>query len=173
MLTFCHFGIGVMDPKEGRGHFSLEGYIELCRYLMKMHPEGKHFTWFEGLFGGLFAKLSTNTIGRSDNIDDFLLSTVDWKEDSLRLSFATTKSDQEGEKTSEVCGTVRINLFIYCMCGLINVIYSHRRKEYMLIRSCPNCVQSWDLHYIRLANTEALKRSASGSLMVVIRIRGM
>ena len=42
------------------------------------------------------------TIGRSDNIDDIQLNTLDWKEDSLRVSFITSKSDQEGEITCEV-----------------------------------------------------------------------
>ena len=91
-----------MKAKEGKGHFTLDGYITLCRYMMKMRPKKKSFTWSEGLFGGLFAKLSTNTIGRSDNIDDIQLNTLDWKEDSLRVSFITSKSDQEGERTCEV-----------------------------------------------------------------------
>jgi hypothetical protein len=56
----------------------------------------------EGIFSQLFTKLSVNTIGRSDNIDDLLLSNIGWENDALTIKFGNTKSDIEGETTSEV-----------------------------------------------------------------------
>jgi len=67
-----------------------------------MRPDQHKKTWLEGMFGGLFTKLSVNTIGRSDNVDDLLLENIDWENDAMTLRFETTKSDQAGETTSDV-----------------------------------------------------------------------
>jgi len=48
-----------------------------------MRPVGHQFGWMEGVFAQLFTKLSVNTIGRSDNIDDLLMQNVDWENDAL------------------------------------------------------------------------------------------
>jgi hypothetical protein len=93
---------GIMTQKEGKRPYNLLGYITICKYFAKMAPSGRKYTWHEGLFAGLFQKLSVNTIGRSDNIDDLLLSNMDWNNDAMVLCFASTKSDQNGEKTSDV-----------------------------------------------------------------------
>lgn len=55
----------------------------------------------EGVFAQLFTKLSVNTIGRSDNIDDVLLSYIDIENDAITFAFSNTKSDIEGESTTE------------------------------------------------------------------------
>ncbi len=58
---------GVMTQKKP---YNINGYIQLCKYFCKMTLVGNKTTWNEGMFAGLFQKLSVNTIGRSDNIDD-------------------------------------------------------------------------------------------------------
>jgi len=93
---------GIMSQKEGKSPYSLEGYVEICSFLMKMRPIGNRYTWMEGLFAQLFTKLSVNTIGRSDNIDDLCMSNISAENDHIKVSFSSTKSDQTGEKTSEV-----------------------------------------------------------------------
>jgi len=79
----------------------------------------------EGVFASIFTKLSVNTIGRSDNIGDIRLSEIDWDNDALVLSFANTKSDIEGETTSdkkrifanpfmpEVCCILGLAIFVW------------------------------------------------------------
>jgi len=67
-----------------------------------MRPVGHQFGWMEGIFAQLFTKLSVNTIGRSDNIKDLLGKNIGWGNDSLRLFFGNSKSDIEGEATSEI-----------------------------------------------------------------------
>jgi hypothetical protein len=64
-----------------------------------MRPVGHQFGWMEGVFAQLFTKLSVNTIGRYDNIDDSLMQNVDWENDALTIVFSNTKSDIEGEQT--------------------------------------------------------------------------
>jgi hypothetical protein len=91
-----------MKQKEGKSAYNLTGYIEISKFFMSMKPIHKKYTWMEGIFGSLFTKLSVNTIGRSDNIDDLLLEHIDWENDALTIKFVTTKSDQSGETTSEV-----------------------------------------------------------------------
>jgi hypothetical protein len=93
---------GIMSHKEGKSPYSLQGYVEICTYFMKMKPISIRYTWMEGLFAQLFTKLSVNTIGRSDNIDDLLLEHIGVENDHITVLFCTTKSDQTGEKTSEV-----------------------------------------------------------------------
>lgn len=92
---------GIMSQKEGKSPYNLMGYIELCKYFMKMKPSGHRYTWMCGIFAQLFTKLSVNTIGRSDNIDDLLLDQFDWENDHFIVGLSATKSDQTGEKTSE------------------------------------------------------------------------
>ena len=72
-----------MSQKEGKSAFNLIGYTALCNYFNQMRPVGHQFGWMEGVFAQLFTKLSVNTIGRSDNIDDLLMQNVDWENDAL------------------------------------------------------------------------------------------
>ena len=92
---------GIMKQKEGKTPYNLNGYIEICKRFMAFKPKGNATTWNEGLFASLFTKLSVNTIGRSDNIDDLLMTNIGWENDALTLLFSTTKSDQAGESTSD------------------------------------------------------------------------
>ena len=92
---------GIMSQKEGKEGFNLMGYITLCKYFNIMVPIGHTSPWMEGIFAQLFTKLSVNTIGRSDNIDDLLLRNIDWENDSMTIMFGNTKADIEGESTGE------------------------------------------------------------------------
>ena len=93
---------GIMRQQEGKNKYNLFGYITICKHFMKMRPVSKKYTWSEGMFAGLFTKLSVNTIGRSDNIDDVLLTNIGWQNDALTIRFGTTKADQTGDKTSDI-----------------------------------------------------------------------
>jgi len=89
---------GVMAVKDGKRPYSFFGYKEICKAFYALEPSGKQYRWEEGMFGGLFTKLSVNSIGRSDNIDDLLLKNIDWDVDALSIAFGTSKSDQTGER---------------------------------------------------------------------------
>ena len=91
-----------MTQKEGKSPYNAKGYITICEFFSSMRPVGRKFTWLEGMFAGLFTKMSVNTIGRSDNIDDMLLTNIDWENDAMTIRFGTTKSDQEGDTTSHI-----------------------------------------------------------------------
>ena len=117
---------GIMKQREGKSGYNLNGYITLCKYFLKMRPVRNRFTWGEGLFGGLFHKMSVNTIGRSDNIDDILSTNCDWENDAMKTQFGTTKADQTGETTTEwkrifcnpfnpaVCCLFQLALYLWC-----------------------------------------------------------
>jgi hypothetical protein len=90
-----------MPQREGKLPYNITGYIALCHYFNTMQPVGHQHSHMEGIFCQLFIKLSVNTMGRSDNIDDMLLSNVDWENDAMTIVFGNTKSDIEGERTSE------------------------------------------------------------------------
>lgn len=120
---------GIMKQRDGKMPYNLLGYKEICRFFCQMRPLRNMYTWNEGIFAGLFTKLSVNTIGRSDNIDDLLYSNIDWVNDSMTIRFGTTKADQTGEKTSElkrifsnpflpeVCVILQLAIYTWC-CGL-------------------------------------------------------
>jgi len=93
---------GVMPQKEGKSPYNLEGYITINQYLCHIEPISPRGTWGEGIFASLFTVLSVNTIGRSDNIDDCLLSNIGWENDALTLRFGATISDQSSSTTSEI-----------------------------------------------------------------------
>ena len=92
---------GVMPQREGKLPYNITGYQELCHYFNRMSPAGHRGGWMEGIFCQLFTKFSVNTMGRSDNIDDMLLANLDWENDAMTILFGNTKSDIEGERTSE------------------------------------------------------------------------
>jgi len=92
---------GVMTLKEGKSPYNITGYIAICSYFNKLTPQGNHSPWMSGIVGQLFTKLSVNTIGRSDNIDDINLSAIDWENDAMTVAFANSKSDIEGEETAD------------------------------------------------------------------------
>jgi hypothetical protein len=116
---------GIMKLKEGKSKYDLNGYKTLCKYFKAMQPVHKKYTWNEAMFADLFTIFSVNTIGRSDNVDDVLLSLIDWEVDSLTIIFGTTKSDQEGEKSQqkhafanpyhpEICIILSLAVYVWC-----------------------------------------------------------
>ena len=80
---------------------AVAGYISICDYFNKLKPVESGQSNFSGIFSQLFTKLSVNTIGRSDNIDDMLYSNIDWENDAMTIAFGNTKSDKEGDTTSD------------------------------------------------------------------------
>ena len=118
-----------MSQKEGKSAFNLIGYTAQCNYFNQMRPVGHQFGWMEGVFAQLFTKLSVNTIGRSDNIDDLLMQNVDWENDALTIVFSNTKSDIEGESTAdkkrlyanpflpEICVILAFAMYTWCKHG--------------------------------------------------------
>jgi len=92
---------GIMTTKEGKSPYNITGYINICKYFSRMTPVGHLMPWMSGIVAQLFTKLSVNTIGRSDNIGDINLNSIDWENDAMTVAFASTKSDVEGEVTAD------------------------------------------------------------------------
>ena len=118
--------IGVMPQKEGKSPYSYRGYIEICHFFNAMKPIRNSFTYLGGIFAGLFTKLSVNSMGRSDSIDEIIAQHFDWLNDALTVNFSYTKPDQCGETTSEVkrlfsnwkhqgqCVILSLAVFVFC-----------------------------------------------------------
>ncbi len=131
---------GVMRKKEGKSPYNLNGYKTICKHFMKMKPQKNATTWNEGMFASLFTKLSVNTIGRSDNIDDLLFTHIDWENDALVLRFSTTKSDQAGETTSEK-KRLYSNPYTSCVCVILDLaVYTWVKHR----SSCAEAVHLFD-----------------------------
>ena len=88
--------LGIMSHKEGKSKYSQDGYYHICHHFNRLKPSKQENTWRESMFASLITKISVNTIGRSDNVDDLLLRYFDFVNinDSLTVLFVTTKSDQ-------------------------------------------------------------------------------
>jgi len=116
---------GVMRFESGKCGYDINGYESLSIYFKSMKPSGKAYTYSEGMFCDLFTKLSVNSIGRSDNIDDVQLRYITWLGDSWGVKFGTTKADQEGEScdwkrmycnifSPHFCISLAMSVYIWC-----------------------------------------------------------
>jgi hypothetical protein len=72
---------GVMDVEEGKTKLSFTGYIELCRYMLRMRPDGRRNTFMEGIFGWNYQVLQWNLMCRSINVDKLMFQHIIWRED--------------------------------------------------------------------------------------------
>ena len=151
---------GVMAQKEGKSAYNLTGYVAICSYFMKMHPDGNRFTWMESIFAGLFTKLSVHTIGRSDNIDDLLLYNMSWENDAMTISFSTSKPDQSGCSTNEkkrlyanpfrpeICVVLGMAIYTWCKTRnqgdrfLFDGVDQHKRYYNCLMRALKEIPES-------------------------------
>jgi hypothetical protein len=91
---------GVMSTKEGKSPISFLGYCEICRVMMSLQPEKRKYTWAESLFAWSFMTLSWNLVSRANSVGNVMLQHVDWKEDSMIITFPKHKGDQTGEGLS-------------------------------------------------------------------------
>ena len=83
--------------------------------------------WNEALMGSLFTMIEVNTLGRSNNVDDVMLSSIGWQNDALTVRFSSTKSDQAGVRISEqkrmcanpfrpdVCVVLSLAVYLWCV----------------------------------------------------------
>jgi hypothetical protein len=92
---------GIMKVREGKDPVSLSGYEHICKYLYQKQPVGHRGRWSESIFVNLYLRLQCATIGRTDNISSLLITHLEWDCDALTITFSTTKSDKEGERTNE------------------------------------------------------------------------
>jgi hypothetical protein len=154
---------GIMKQKEGKSAYNLSGYIAICKYFNFSKPDGHSKPWMEGIFAQLFTKLSVNTIGRSDNIEDLLLSNIDWENDSMTIIFANTKSDVEGDVTAdkkrifanpfnaEICAILGLAIYTWCKCRVKKDMHlfdgTEQNKRYYrnLMRALQNIPEEVDM----------------------------
>jgi hypothetical protein len=116
---------GIMKFESGKLAYDLNGYEALSIYFKSMKPDSKRYTFAEGMFCDLFTKLSVNSIGRSDNIDDVQFKYITWMGDAWAVKFGTTKADQEGEACEwkrmycnifkpHCCVSLSLSVYLWC-----------------------------------------------------------
>jgi len=88
---------GVMNISEGKSALSFSGYIEICKIMMKMQPQGNRNPFTKGIFGWSYMIFMWNLMARAASVGNIMLQHVDWREDSLLVTFARHKGDQTGE----------------------------------------------------------------------------
>jgi len=116
---------GVMDVEEGKTKLSFTGYIELCRYMLRMRPDGRRNTFMEGIFGWNYQVLQWNLMCRSINVDKLMFQHIIWREDCLVFTLPVSKCDQTGESVSkekhvfgnpiipEICPILALSVLIF------------------------------------------------------------
>ena len=80
---------------------SFTGYIELCRYMLSMRPDGRRKTFMEGIFGWNYQVLQWNLMCRSINVDKLMFQHIIRREDCLVFTLPVSKCDQTGESVSK------------------------------------------------------------------------
>lgn len=91
---------GLMKLSVGKRELRRDGYILLCKKLMKFKPNGggsnSGGSWSASVFGWCFFTLLWSLISRPESVEQITLNMVTWKEDSLTIdenvSFSSLKS---------------------------------------------------------------------------------
>ena len=101
----------IMDVEEGKTKLSYTGYVELCRYMLRMRPDGRRNSYMEGIFGWNYQGLQSNFICRNIDVNKLMFQHITWREDYLVI---TSKCDQTGEGASgEKSYNLRNLLYLY------------------------------------------------------------
>jgi hypothetical protein len=85
---------GIMNIHEGKSEISFSGYISIADGLRKNKPEGVKGCWSDSMMAWPYFVMSWNLMCRTNNVASLMLENVDWKDDSLLIFFAKTKTDQ-------------------------------------------------------------------------------
>ena len=83
-----------MNIQEGKSEISFSGYISIADGLRKNKPEGVKGCWSDSMMAWPYFVMSWNLMCRTNNVASLMLENVDWKDDSLLIFFAKTKTDQ-------------------------------------------------------------------------------
>ena len=77
--------------------FVTTAYLEISKEFMKLQPVHNKYTWHEGIFAWAFTTISWSLMARCESVGKMMLQHLDWKGDSLVITFAKHKGDQGGE----------------------------------------------------------------------------
>lgn len=91
---------GIMKISEGKSPLSFAGYNEVCRAMMTLSPVRNRHTFAESIFSWAFMVFMWNLMARSDSVNSIMLQHIDWRDDSMVITFAKHKGDQTGEGLS-------------------------------------------------------------------------
>ena len=91
---------GVMSITEGKSALSFAGYVEICKVMMRLAPNGNRNPFSEGIFGWTYMVFMWNLIARAESVGNIMLQHIDWREDAVIVTFARHKGDQTGEGLS-------------------------------------------------------------------------
>jgi hypothetical protein len=117
---------GIMNVTEGKRPLSFPGYHFLANMFMTLTPSGKKYPFKEAIFSWCFLLLSWNLIARCSNIRDINLAHLDWVNDSLLVTFAQSKGDQDGSAVGnekhvyanpmkpDICCILALAILIFC-----------------------------------------------------------
>ena len=117
---------GVMSITEGKAPLSFHGYRRISEFMMKLAPESRNNPWSEVIFGWSYMTLSWNLMARAESVGNIMLQHLDWRDDSLLVTFAKHKGDQTGEGMSnekhiyanplqpEICPILSLAVYVFC-----------------------------------------------------------
>jgi len=109
---------GKMKMFEGKRPITFRGYCQLALYALSSLEK-------DAMFAHLYVVMTWNLFSRSNNIAKIMYRHIEWKEDALMIVVPTSKSDQEGEKSTpkhcfadpfkpEICPVLALALHIFC-----------------------------------------------------------
>ena len=117
---------GVMSISEGKSPLSFHGYKKISEFMMKLAPESRNHPWSEVIFSWSYMTLSWNLMARAESVGNIMLQHLDWRDDSLLVTFAKHKGDQTGEGMSnekhiyanplqpEICPILALAVYVFC-----------------------------------------------------------
>ena len=118
---------GIMSVTEGKSVISDLGYIALMKALRDLGSEKQNGITKEdfqtAVFSTSWLSLQWNLLSRGASVEDIHLEHLQWSGDSLKVTFAKSKSDQTGEGKSNVKNVYANPLRPEICCILAMAIY--------------------------------------------------
>jgi hypothetical protein len=112
---------GRFPPKEGKAPLSFQGYIQICRYSLKMYQNER----LGSIFPHCFATLAWNLCARSASVGSLRFSHIQLKDDAIIVSVPKHNGDQEGTRIHpvhvsanprqpEICPILSLAISVFC-----------------------------------------------------------
>lgn len=156
---------GVMSVTEGKSRLTFAGYCAICKEMMHLRPEGTKNRFAQSTFAWSFMTLSWNLMARCNSVNSIMLQHIDWKNDSLTVTFAKHKGDQTGEGLGNekhvyanplnptICPILALAVLVFTKHRQINTSgVIHKQEIIDAMRTIPEVVKTLILATFRVEN---------------------
>jgi hypothetical protein len=166
---------GVMELKEGKSHMQFLGYLSINKYLTSIKApingpgkrKGRGFNFMEFVFAWVFMVLCWNLMGRANSIASINFQHIDWSQDCMTITYASSKTDKKGTKEGNtkhvyanplepaICPVLAVAVYLFCFArngqnsNMFPGEHASDRSSYIQLYAFPFLRSRSDRHRIR------------------------